>query len=130
CITIPPLAAFPQISSYYATLLHECGHWTGHKKRLDRDLSTRFGTRAYAAEELIAELTAAFLCAHLDIEGELRHAGYIEDWIRLLKDDPKAIFAASSKAYEASDYLRVFSEKGRVGEQPSAAPVSVEPALP
>jgi antirestriction protein ArdC len=49
---------------------------TAHEKRLNRDLKNRCGTKAYAAEELIAELTAAFLCAHLEIEGELRHAGY------------------------------------------------------
>ena len=62
------------------------------------------------SEELIAELTAAFLCAHLEIEGELRHAGYIADWIQLLKEDDRAIFTAASKASQAADYLRQFSE--------------------
>jgi antirestriction protein ArdC len=109
-VRMPHLKAFERASHYYATLLHECGHWTAHEKRLNRDLKNRFGTRAYAAEELIAELTAAFLCAHLEIEGELRHAGYIDDWIGLLKEDDRAVFTAASKASRAADYLRSFSE--------------------
>jgi antirestriction protein ArdC len=86
-------------------------HWSGHEKRLNRDLKNRFGTHAYAAEELIAELGAAFLCVLLGIEGELRHAGYIESWLTLLKSDDRAIFTAASKASSAVDYLRAFSEQ-------------------
>ena len=86
-------------------------HWSGHKSRLDRDLSHRFGTKAYAAEELVAELGAAFLCAHLGVQGQLRHAGYIDSWLSLLKEDDRAIFTAASKASAAADYLRSFSEK-------------------
>jgi antirestriction protein ArdC len=108
-IAMAALAQFRDANAYYATLLHECGHWTGAAHRLNRDLKSRFGTSAYAAEELIAELTAAFLCAHLGIEGELRHAGYIDSWIRLLKEDNRAIFTAASKASHAADYLRQFS---------------------
>lgn len=85
-------------------------HWTGDKTRLDRDLSGRFGTRKYAAEELVAELTSAFLCAQLRVEGELRHAGYVENWIELLKHDDRAIFTAASKASQAADYLGSFSQ--------------------
>ena len=109
-IAMPALGQFRDANNFYATLLHECGHWSGAEKRLNRDLKNRFGTRAYAAEELIAELTAAFLCAHLGIEGELRHAGYIADWIQLLKEDDRAIFTAASKASQAADFLRAFSE--------------------
>ncbi len=79
-------------------------------KRLNRDLRNRFGTQAYAAEELIAELTSAFLCAHLGVNGELRHASYIDHWIALLKEDNRAIFTAASKASQAADCLRSFSE--------------------
>ncbi len=110
-IAMPPAGAFRNAESFYATELHELGHWSGHDSRLNRDLSGRFGTRAYAAEELIAELTAAFLCAHLSITGELRHAGYIADWITLLKEDDRAIFTAASKASQAADYLRAFSKE-------------------
>ena len=109
-IALPPQSAFNQPSSFYATALHELGHWSGHKSRLDRDLKSRFHEKAYAAEELIAELTAAFLCAHLGVVGELRHAGYIDHWIQLLKDDNRAIFTAASKASQAADYLRSSSE--------------------
>jgi antirestriction protein ArdC len=62
---MPPMSAFENVSSYYATVFHELGHLTGHENRLDRKLTTRFGTEAYAAEELVAELTSAFLCAEL-----------------------------------------------------------------
>lgn len=70
---------------YYATLLHELIHWTGPGHRLDRDIGKRFGDRAYAAEELVAELGAAFLCAELGITAELRpdHASYLANWLEL-----------------------------------------------
>ena len=109
-VALPEFNQFRTPQHYYATALHELGHWSGAKHRLDRDLQGRFGTRKYAAEELVAELTAAFLCAHLGIEGELRHAEYIASWIELLKHDDQAIFTASSKASQAADYLRAFSE--------------------
>ena len=109
-IVMPPAGAFRTIEHFYATELHELGHWSGAEKRLNRDLKNRFGTKAYAAEELVAELTAAFLCAHLGIQGELRHAGYIADWITLLKAHDRAIFTAASKASQAAEFLRAFSE--------------------
>lgn len=109
-IALPPEQAFSGREHYLATALHELGHWTGAKHRLDRDMEGRFGTRTYAAEELVAELTAAFLCAHLGIQGELRHSEYIGNWVELLKEDNRAIFTASSKASQAADYLRAFSE--------------------
>jgi antirestriction protein ArdC len=73
---------------------------------LYRDLSTRFGDESYATEELIAEITAAFLCAHLEIPGKLRHTEYIASWLRVLEKDKKAIFTAARKATEAAEYLR------------------------
>ena len=109
-ITLPPADAFKSMESYYATTFHELGHWSGAQKRLDRNLTTRFGTEAYAAEELVAELTSAFLCAELGIQGELRHADYLANWLTLLRSDPKAIFTAASKASEAAHYLRSFSQ--------------------
>lgn len=109
-VQLPHPLDFRDHASYQATLLHELGHWTGAESRLDRDLRNRFGSRAYAAEELVAELTAAFLCAHLGIRGELRHAGYIGNWLELLRADKRAVFTAASKASTAADYLRSFSE--------------------
>ena len=81
-------------------------HWSGHKSRLDRDLKNRFGSRNYAAEELIAELGGAFLCAEFGFDGDVRSAGYIGTWIELLKADKRAFFTACSHASKAADYLR------------------------
>jgi antirestriction protein ArdC len=106
CVKMPTFESFNSAASYYSTAFHELGHWTGADKRLARQFGKRFGDRAYAAEELVAELTAAFLCAEFSIDGELRHAGYIENWIELLKDDAKAFFTAASAAQKAADYLR------------------------
>jgi len=105
-VSMPAFEAFRGAAPYYATMFHELGHATGHKSRLDRDFAGRFGDAAYAAEELVAELTAAFLCAEFDLDGDLRHADYIANWIRLLKDDSKAFFTACSKAEAAAGYLR------------------------
>jgi len=109
-IALPHKHQFKSVEHFYATSLHEHVHHTGHETRLNRDLKNRFGTKAYAAEELIAELGAAFLCAHLNIQGELKHSEYIANWIALLKVDNRAIFTASSKAQQAADYLVAFSE--------------------
>src|SRR5262245_15462087 len=105
-VQMPAFEAFRGAASYYGTLFHELGHATGHKGRLDRDMSNRFGDKQYAAEELVAELCAAFLCAEFDLDGETRHADYIATWIRLLKDDSKAFFTACSKAEAAAAFLR------------------------
>lgn len=93
--------------AYYSVLFHELTHWTGAKKRLDRDLKNRFGSEAYAMEELVAELGAAYQCARLGVtpEPRLDHAQYINNWLKVLKDDKKAIFSAAAKAQEAVNYL-------------------------
>jgi antirestriction protein ArdC len=88
-ISMPRFEAFKSAATFYGVAFHELGHWTGHKSRLDRDLRNRFGEKAYAAEELVAELCAAFLCAEFSIDGDLRHAGYIQSWIGLLKADSR-----------------------------------------
>lgn len=105
-VSMPAFAAFKGADHFYSTAFHELTHWTGHKSRLDRDLRHRFGSRDYAAEELVAELGAAFLCAEFGFDNDLRHAGYIATWIDLLKADKRAFFTASSKASKAADYLR------------------------
>jgi antirestriction protein ArdC len=95
------------LESYYGVLLHELTHWTGPLHRLGRDMSKRFGDEAYAMEELVAELGAAFACSALGIESEPRpdHAAYVSSWLNVLKRDPKAIFTAASKAQEAFEHL-------------------------
>src|SRR6266436_3894055 len=76
-ISMPAFAGFKGADHFYSVAFHELTHWTGHKARLDRDLKNRFGSRNYAAEELIAELGAAFLCAEFGFDGDVRNAGYI-----------------------------------------------------
>ena len=92
---------------FYSTLCHELVHWSGAKHRLDRDMTGRFGTESYAVEELVAELGAAFLCGDLGLTPEPRadHAQYIANWLKVLKDDKKAVFTAASKASEAANWL-------------------------
>jgi antirestriction protein ArdC len=99
--------------TYYATLLHELTHWMGHEGRLDRDLSGRFGNEAYAMEELVAGLGAAFLCADLLITNapRLDHAACIANWLEVLKRDKRAIFTAARKAAQATDYLTSLQPK-------------------
>lgn len=102
--------------AYYATLLHELTHWTGHDKRCDRKFGERFGNDAYAMEELVAELGAAFLCTDVGISAELRpdHAQYIDHWLKVLKADKKAIFTAASQAAKAADFLKNLQPKERL----------------
>jgi antirestriction protein ArdC len=97
---------------FYSTLCHELVHWSGARHRLDRDLSGRFGKEAYAVEELVAELGAAFLCSDLAITPEPRpdHAQYIASWLKVLKGDKKAIFTAASKASQAASWLMAREE--------------------
>jgi antirestriction protein ArdC len=105
-ISMPAFQAFKGADHFYNVAFYELTHWTGHKSRLDRDLKNRFGSRDYAAEELVAELGAAFLCAEFGFDGDVRNAGYIATWIDLLKSDKRAFFTACSKASKAADYLR------------------------
>jgi antirestriction protein ArdC len=107
CINMPPMAAFNSANGYHSTLLHESVHATGHKSRLDRDFSKRFGSEAYAFEELVAELGSAMLCAYTGIDGEMQsnHVAYIANWLTVLRNDKKAILTASAKAQQALDFL-------------------------
>ena len=106
-VQMPPFAAFRESVSYYSVLAHEHTHWTANGARCKRELGKRFGDSAYAAEELIAELGAAFTCAHLGLSTEPRedHAQYLQSWLRVLKADKRAIFTAASKAQQATDWM-------------------------
>jgi antirestriction protein ArdC len=107
-IHMPCIDFFRDAESYYATLSHEAVHRTRHPSRLNRDFGRkRFGDEGYAMEELTAELGSAFLCADLELTPEVRddHASYIQSWIKVLKNDKRAIFTASSHAQRAADFL-------------------------
>jgi antirestriction protein ArdC len=106
-IQMPPFPAFREGIGYYSVLAHEHTHWTANAARCNRELGKRFGDNAYAAEELIAELGAAFTCAHLGLSTEPRadHAQYLASWLKVLKADKRAIFTAASKAQHATDWM-------------------------
>jgi antirestriction protein ArdC len=112
-IRIPNQTAYTDQINYYRTAFHELGHWTGHKSRLDRSLTTKFGTADYAREELVAEMATAFVCASLGIVPTVRHADYIGNWLQVLKDDAKAIVRAASLASKACDFILAFKAEAQ-----------------
>jgi antirestriction protein ArdC len=112
-IQLPLKTAFDGEGGYYATVLHELAHWTGHESRLNRiDKLARFGDKSYSAEELVAELAGAFLTAALGVPNERtldNAAAYLGHWLEVLKSDSRAIFTAATAASAAADYVLNFS---------------------
>lgn len=131
-VQMPPFVFFKDTPSYYATLAHEITHWTRHPSRLARDMGRKsWGDAGYAMEELVAELGSAFLCADLGITPEVRedHAAYIGSWLKVLKDDKRAIFSAAAHAQRAADYLHGLQSKAELHpETPEVANGNNEPA--
>lgn len=142
---MPPASLFDGYDHYYATLAHELSHWTGPGSRRGRNLKNRFGSETYAAEELVAELSAAILgaelglpVAHLD-----HHASYIAPWLKLLKSDERAMLTAAAKAEEAASLILRLGKhddgthggataelpKRPEGDRPWDAPSAIRPAL-
>ena len=117
CILMPDPEAFIGTStsspteSYHAVLFHELTHLSGASGRLNREFGRRFGDRAYAFEEIVGELGAAFLCSAFRIANEPRedHAAYVSSWLEIFNRDTRAIFTAASKAQEACEYLMALS---------------------
>ena len=107
-VQVPPPAAYFEPINWHRTALHELGHASGHRSRLNRDLSGAHGSKKYAFEELIAELCAAFSCASLGIVPTVRHADYIGSWLDVLREDNRAIVRAASQASKAADWLLSF----------------------
>ncbi|KRQ01803.1 antirepressor [Bradyrhizobium yuanmingense] len=116
-VQVPPPQAYFEPVNWHRTALHELGHATGHPSRLNRDQSGSYGTKKYAFEELVAELSSAFSCASLGIVPTVRHADYIGSWLEVLREDNRAIVRAASQASKAADYLLGF------------VPGSIEPAV-
>ncbi|WP_095205341.1 ArdC family protein [Mesorhizobium carmichaelinearum] len=106
-VFMPDFASFRDAASFYGIMLHECGHASGAKHRLDRDLSGRFGSAAYAAEECVAEILSGLVLADQGIAHHPRpdHAAYLASWLKKLNGDPRAIFTAASKAQQAADWM-------------------------
>lgn len=105
-IGMPSAEAFRSRDHYQATLAHELVHWTGHESRCNRTFGKRFGDDAYAAEELVAELGSAFVCARTGVALDgLQHPAYLASWLKVLKGDKRAIFTAASAAKKATQWL-------------------------
>ena len=111
-IILPARHQFPTADAYYATALHELGHWTGHLSRLDRDLSHPFGSEGYAKEELRAEIASLMLGERMDIGHDPgQHVAYVGSWIKALKEDPKEIFRAASDAEKITGFVMAFEQE-------------------
>lgn len=120
-IHLPDRGQFPTADNYYATALHELGHWTGHESRLGRDLVHPFGSEGYAKEELRAEIASMIVGDELGIGHDPgQHAAYVGSWIKALEDDPLEIFRASAEAEKIKDYVMAFEQQQQVQEQGQA----------
>ena len=117
-VMMPPIEIFVSPLAYYATLAHELVHWTGHSSRLNRELSTRFGGEAYAVEELIAELGAAFTCHSygVDVADRPDHAQYLSSWCSVLRANPSVLWTVASKAQAALDELESYRRDALIAE--------------
>ena len=115
-VNMPAFETFKSASLYYGVAFHELGHWTGADKRLARTFGKRFGDRAYAVEELVAELTSAFLCGEFGFDNDGVDAAYIATWIKLLEDHEKVIVAAAAAASRAVEFMREAAIAAPAGE--------------
>ena len=110
-ISMPKKSQFKTKEGFYSTLFHELSHWTGHHSRLDRKIDGEFGSKDYAFEELVAEISASFLCCHFGFRYSTQHSTYVKSWIEILKEDKTAIFKASAKAQKATEFILNFNKE-------------------
>lgn len=130
-IHLPDRSQFPDSATYYAVSLHELAHWTGHGKRLDRDLAHPFGSEAYAREELRAEISSMILGNEIGIgDDPMRHAAYVGSWIKALRDDPLEIFRAAADAEKMCEYVLGLEQQQVQELFPEQVSVSEEAAHP
>jgi antirestriction protein ArdC len=123
-VRVPPPQAYFEPINWHRTALHELSHATGHASRLKRDLSGTFGTKKYAFEELVAEMSAAFSCASLGVVPTIRHTDYLGAWLEVLRGDNRAIVRAASAASKAADYLLGFLPAEAVPEAKGTDPAT------
>ena len=117
-IQMPPHGAFESPEGFAATMLHELGHWTGAKHRLDRDMTARFGSASYATEELRVEIASALMGAELGLPCEIpNHASYLQSWLSKLREDKREIFRAAAAAQRIADYCLTFHPEFRVNDE-------------
>ncbi|GHC32629.1 DUF1738 domain-containing protein [Bradyrhizobium sp. U87765 SZCCT0131] len=120
-VQVPPPQAYFEPINWHRTALHEIGHATGHETRLGRDFSGSFGTKKYAFEEMIAEISSAFCCASLGIVPTVRHADYVGSWLEVMREDSRAIVRAASQASKAADWILSHLPEGDAAEADMAA---------
>ena len=107
-IAMPQRGAFESAELYSSTLLHEIAHWSGHKSRLNRDFTGKFGSHAYAIEELIADLGGVMVATRIGVNPDLKnHASYAESWLRALREDSskRTIFKCAAQSQKIADLL-------------------------
>jgi antirestriction protein ArdC/phage/plasmid primase-like uncharacterized protein len=126
-IHLPSRERFSEAADYYATALHELGHWTGHPARLNRDLAHPFGSEGYAREELRAEIASMIMGSELGIGYESgQHAGYVDHWVTILTDTPTEILYAAADAEKISEYILTLEQKREVSQTQEATTVREE----
>ena len=129
-IHLPDKARFGAADAYYATALHELGHWTGHPSRLGRDIAHPFGSAGYAREELRAEIASMLLGDELGIGHDPgQHAAYVGSWIKALQDDPLEVFRAAADAEKILGYVLGLEQK-HLQEQDRAQQQVAEATVP
>ena len=111
-VRVPQFESFATPEEFYSTNFHEFAHASGHKSRLARRLGNAFGSPAYAEEELIAEMTAAFVCANFQIDGKCQHESYLGHWYKAVEKDPKIFVRAAGRASRAAKFIRERAEMG------------------
>jgi antirestriction protein ArdC len=122
---VPELAQYDRPEEYYSTLFHEMGHSTGHPDRLNRKQTGGFGSHDYGREELIAEMTNAYLCAEAGIQVTFDNsAAYLASWIRTIREDVRAVVVAAGAAQRAADHIlnRTFEDKPEADTEADTAP--------
>lgn len=121
-IQMPLKEQFENETKYYAVAFHELGHWTGHADRLDRKMEGRFGSEEYAHEELRAEIASLMIGSELKIGHNFgQHAAYVNNWIKILKNEPYELFRASADAQKIFDLVLGFEQKRELKQQTKAA---------
>jgi antirestriction protein ArdC len=126
-ITVPEREAFSSGDEYYSTLFHEIGHSTGHPDRLNRKFGGQFGCDDYGREELVAEMTSAFLQAETGIVSAMDNsAAYLGGWVTSIKEDPKAVVVAAGAAQKAADLILGRPAYGDVAGDTTEAPEAAE----
>lgn len=129
-IILPAQEQFASPGRYYATALHELGHWTGHSSRLNRDLTGGSNSEGYAKEELRAEIASLMLGAELGVEHDPgQHAAYVQSWIKALRDDPREIFRAAADAEKIHKHVMSFDLVQMLEEDAEREPGGNAPAV-